>query len=99
MCFILQNRIWYTEAAMLGKPTYGNLTGELNSLFNATTGRALYPDLNITGFGFYYIKFRVYSEPPDCDFTFNEKMIIMNPENLAMIPEEEYKIQVKFRLT
>lgn len=79
---------------MLGNPKYGGLTGVLTTTFDAITGRALFPNLQITGFGFFYIQFRVYSDPPGFDFNLNEKMKIMNPAHVGMVPEEEYQIQV-----
>ena len=79
---------------MLGNPQYGGLSGVLTTTFDQITGQALFPNLQITGFGFFYIQFRVYSDPPGFNFTRNEKMHIMNPAHVGMVPEEEYEIQV-----
>ena len=89
-----QNHTWTAEASVLGNPKYGSLNGVLTATFNPATGQALFPDLNITGFGIFYIQFHVVSSPPDFDTTLNYKMNIMNPAHVGMVPEEEYEIQV-----
>lgn len=80
---------------MLGTSMYGSLDGVLTSSFDSSTGRALFPDLNITGFGMYYVQFRVVSDPPDFNFTFNHKLNIKNPAHVGMTIEEEYEIKVR----
>ena len=89
-----QNHTWYAEAAMLGNPKYGGLNGVMSTTFDSITGRAIFPNLNITGFGFFYIQFSVYSDPPGFNFTLNEKMHIMNPLHVGMVAEDESEIQV-----
>ena len=92
--FPFQNHTWYAEAQLLGNSQYSTLDGVLSTTFDPMTGRAIFPNLMLTGFGFFYIRFRVYSDPADFDFTINERMKILNPKFVGMIPEEEYEIQV-----
>ena len=94
LSFLQQNHTWYAEAELLGNPQYGGLDGVLSTTFDTMTGRALFPNLNITGFGFFYIRFRVYSDPAGFNFTINERMKILNPKFVGMVPEEEYQIEV-----
>ena len=95
---ITQNHTWYAEVDMLGNPKYGKLQGVLSTVFNPVTGRALFPHLKITGFGFFYVQFRVNSDPSDFNLTLNEKMIIMNPDHVGMVAEEQYEIQVHYSI-
>lgn len=80
---------------MLATSPYGSLDGaSLTTSFDVATGRALFPSLYFTGFGFYYVQFRVVSNPPDFNLTLNQKMIIINPDHVGMTIEEEYEVKV-----
>lgn len=89
-----QNHTWHVETAMLGNPKYGDLGGVLSTTFDPITGRAIFSNLRITGFCFFYIQFRIYSEPTEYNFTLNEKMYIMNPLHVGLVSEAKSKIQV-----
>ncbi|KAL4228553.1 Fibrocystin-L [Mactra antiquata] len=92
-----RDHTWSAEAKMLGSPTeYGSLDGTLTSSFDPSTGRAMFPDLNITGFGMFYVQFRVVSNPPDYNLTLNHKLNIMHPNHVGMIIEDTYEVEVKF---
>ena len=78
----------------MGNPTYGSLSGVLTADFDPSSGQALFPDLNMTGFGIFYIKFRVVSDPADFDITLKHKINILHPNHVGMVVEEEYEIQV-----
>ncbi|XP_045210443.2 fibrocystin-L-like isoform X2 [Mercenaria mercenaria] len=87
---------WTAEASLLGSSPYADLEGHLASSFDTSTGRAMFPDLNITGFGIYYVQFRVVSDPPDFNLTLNHKLNIKLPSHVDMIVEEQYEVQIKF---
>lgn len=79
---------------MLGSSPYGSLDGVLTSSFDPSTGRALFPDLKMDGFGVFYVQFRVVLNPPDFNLTLNHKMTIKNPAHVGMTIEEEYEVKV-----
>jgi len=54
----------------------------------------MFPDLNITGYGFFYIKFQFTSFPAEYSFTLNEKIEILSPSHVGMVIEESYEMQV-----
>ena len=66
----------------------------LTADFDPSSGQALFPDLNMTGFGFFYIKFNIVSEPADFNISLSYKLNILNPAHVGMVAEEEYEIQV-----
>ncbi|XP_060573258.1 fibrocystin-L-like isoform X2 [Ruditapes philippinarum] len=91
-----RDHTWTSEVILLGSSNYASLSGVFTSSFDATSGRALFPDLTLTGFGMYYLQFRVISNPPDFNLTLNHKLNIKNPSHVGMTVEEDYEVQVKF---
>lgn len=80
---------------MLMDSPYGTLGGVLSTTFDPTNGQALFPDLNITGYGVFYVQFRVYSDPADYNMTLDYKMYIVNPAHIGMAIEETYEVKVR----
>lgn len=78
----------------MGDTTYGDLSGVLTTTFDPASGRALFPGLQVTGFGVFYVQFQVYSNPADYNFTLNHKMYIINPNHVGMTIEETYEVKV-----
>ena len=95
---IFQDHVWYAEASMLIDSPYASLGGVSSTTFDPASGQALFPDLNITGFGTYYIQFRVYSDPIDYNMTYNHKLYIVNPDHIGMVVEETYELKVIIRI-
>ncbi|KAL4228989.1 Fibrocystin-L [Mactra antiquata] len=90
---------WTAEAQLLGNSRWGSLDGVgLSTSFDLVTGRAMFPSLHFTGFGMYYIQFRVVSNPPDFNITLNHKMVIKNPAHIGMNIERASEIQVKYNV-
>lgn len=54
----------------------------------------MFPDLTLTGFGMFYVQFRVISNPPDFNITLNHKLNIKSPAHVGMTIEEEYELKV-----
>lgn len=92
--FRFQDHVWYAEAQMLVDSPYGSLSGVLSTTFDPASGQALFPDLNVTGFGTFYVQFRAYSDPADYNITLNHKMFIINPAHIGMTIEETYEVKV-----
>lgn len=92
--FQFQDHTWYAEARMLTDSPYGSLGGVLSTTFDPVSGQALFPNLNLTGFGIFYVQFRVYSDPADYNITLNHKMYIINPQHIGMTIEETYEVKV-----
>ena len=93
--FILQSHTWTVEATLLVASTYGSLAGSLTTTFDPTSGQAMFPDLQMSGFGIYYIQFRVVSNPADFNMTLNERFVIVNPAHIGMTIEETYEVKVR----
>lgn len=89
---------WSAEARILGSSSYASLSGTPTSTFDLATGRVMFPDLALTGFGIFYVQFRVTSNPPDFNLTLNHKMAIKNPAHIGMTIEEQYEVKVKFKV-
>ena len=92
--YLFQNHTWSAEVSVLGNPTYGNVSGVLTADFDPASGQALFPDLNVTGFGVFYVQFHVLSDPADFDFYLNYKLNVLHPNHVGMVVEEEYEIKV-----
>jgi hypothetical protein len=82
---------------MLGSSPYASLYGTPSTSFDLATGRVMFPDLALNGFGMFYVEFRVISNPPDFNMTLNHKMAIKNPAHVGMTIEEQYDVKVRFK--
>lgn len=91
----LQGHTWTASASILGGSSlYTDLTGFTSLPFDISTGRAMFPDLGFTGYGIFYIQFRVVSSPEDFNLTFNQRAIVKDTTHVLMNMETEYEMRV-----
>ncbi|XP_053388767.1 fibrocystin-L-like isoform X2 [Mercenaria mercenaria] len=87
---------WSSEVSLLHSSVYANLTGFLNTSFDEETGRVTFYNLTVTGVGWYYLKFRVLSDPPEYNLTLSWRLAIKDPAHVNMTVEESTTIKLKF---
>jgi hypothetical protein len=91
---LLQDHTWTADVSMISASDYASLAGTTTISFDTVTGRVMFPDLSFTGFGTFYLQFRVVSDPPDFNLTMNHKIPIKNPTHVGMTVEETYEVKV-----
>ncbi|XP_052286416.1 fibrocystin-L-like [Dreissena polymorpha] len=87
---------WTVEVSMLATSQYTDLEGAMATTFDPFSGQASFPNLTMTGFGVYYLQFRVVSDPADFDLTLDLKLEVMSANHAGVTPEDDKEVKVKF---
>ncbi|XP_053372850.1 fibrocystin-L-like [Mercenaria mercenaria] len=86
---------WSAEVGMLSSSPYANVTGTFNTSFDPETGLAIFPNLSFSGFGIYYLKLIVVSDPPEYNLTLNHRVTISSLKHSNSTIEEVCEVKVK----
>ncbi|XP_052805044.1 fibrocystin-L-like isoform X2 [Mya arenaria] len=91
-----RDHAWSANVSLLGNSLHGDLQGTTTATFDPITGLASFRDLNITGFGMFYMKFHVTTDPAGFDLTHYHKLVVVNPDHIGLFVDESYDMEVKF---